>query len=353
MEKLIKKNIRVLKPYIVDSDPINIKLDANENPYDIFGELKNDFYKRLEQLYLNRYPDTDSRDLCKAISKYMGVQPENILCGNGSDEVIQIIINTYIEKDDAVVIPNPTFSMYKIFSSIVGGKVIEVPSKEDFNVDVEEIIKQAIKNKAKIIFLCSPNNPTGNLVSRQSILKIINETSSIVVLDEAYGEFCDESNIDQIKNNRVIVLHTFSKAFGIAGSRLGYAIAHRDTIDILKRVKPPYNLNVFSQLIGLIILENQNIVKKAIYKIVKERNRVIEELRNIKDIEVFPSKTNFILIRSKKSQDVVEQSKKQSIAIRPFNEQSLKNCIRISIGSENENNEIIKVIKGVLISERS
>lgn len=353
MEKLIKKNIKELKAYMVDNDPINTKLDANENPYNIFEELKNEFYKKLEKSFLNRYPDTDSIDLCKSISKYNGVQPENILCGNGSDEIIQIIINTFVDKDDAIVIPNPTFSMYKIFSLIVGGKVIEVPSKEDFIVDVDEIIKQAQENTAKIIFLCSPNNPTGNLIPRQSIMRIINETSSIVVLDEAYGEFCNETNIDQIKDNRVIVLHTFSKAFALAGARLGYAIAKRETIDILKRVKSPYNLNVFSQLIGLTILENQNIVKKAIYKIVKERDRVIEELRNVKDIDVFPSEANFLLIRSKKSQDIVNESKKQSISIRPFNEQSLKNCIRISIGSENENNEMIKLIKVVMDNERS
>ena len=292
-------------------------------------------------------------DLCNAIAKSHGVLLENILCGNGSDEIIQIIINTFVDKDDAIIVSNPTFSMYKIFSSIAGGKVIEVPSKEDFIIDEDEIIKQASENTAKMIFLCNPNNPTGNIISRQSIIKIINETSSIIILDEAYIDFCNENNIDQIKNNRVIILRTFSKAFALAGARLGYAIAHSETIDILKKVKPPYNLNVFSQLMGLIILENQDIVNKSKDAIIKERDKVINKLRNIKGIEVFPSEANFILIKSKQAQEIAIKSKKLSIAIRPFNELSLKDCIRISIGSENENNEIIKIIKEVMNDERS
>lgn len=348
IKRLIKKNIKELKPYIVDNDPIKIKLDANENPHDVFEELAEEFYKRIKQCNLNRYPDTNSVELCNAIAKLHGVLLENVLCGNGSDEMIQIIINTFVDWGDVIITSSPTFSMYKIFSSIAGGKVIEVASKKDFTVDADEIIKQAQKNTAKIIFLCSPNNPTGNLIPKESIIKIINETSSMIVLDEAYVEFCNENNIDQIKNNRVIILRTFSKAFALAGSRLGYAIAHRETIESLKKVKPPYNLNVFSQLIGLIILENKDKVEKNKDIIIKERERVINALSHIKGIEVFPSEANFILIRNNQSKIIIKESNKRSIAIRPFNEQSLKNCIRISIGSENENDEIIKIIQEVV-----
>lgn len=347
MKELVKKNIRNFTPYVVDKEPVNIILNANESPYNLFQSLKEPFMKRLEDTNLNRYPNTDSDDLREILGKYLGVQKENILCGNGSDEIIQIIINTFVNKEDAVIIPIPTFSMYGNFTSIVGGKVIEVPSNEDFQINVEEIIAQANENAAKLIFLCNPNNPTGTFIPRESILRIVEETPSMIILDEAYGDFCKEKNLDIIENPRVIVLRTFSKAFSLAGARLGYGIAHKDTMNILYRVKSPYNLNIFSQLIGEVILENIELVETTIDKIIQERDRVFQELKGIDTIKVYPSNTNFILIKSKKAQDIATRCKQEGIAIRDYNGPLLKDYIRLSIGTPQENNKVLDVIKGV------
>lgn len=344
----MKENIKKFSPYIVDKEPVNIVLNANESPYNLFNHLKSEFMKRLEEIDLNRYPDTDSDDLRKALAKYLGVQEENLICGNGSDEIIQIIINTFVDKKDAVIVPTPTFSMYGNFTSIVGGNVIEVPAKKNFQIDIDEIIEQANKNVAKIIFLCNPNNPTGIFIPRKSILRIINETSSIIVLDEAYGDFCRESNMDLIKDPRIIVLRTFSKAFSLAGARLGYGIAHKDMMNILYRVKSPYNLNVFSQLIGKIILDNIQLIEKNINIIVKERDRVMEELQSIESIQVYPSKANLILFKSDKVKDILEECKRKGIAIRSYKDAILKDHIRLSIGTFQENEEVLNIIKGVL-----
>ncbi|RBP40278.1 histidinol-phosphate transaminase [Garciella nitratireducens] len=347
MKKLVKENIQKFAPYIVDKEPVRILLNANESPYNLFQHLKEEFIGKLEGRDLNRYPDTDSEDLRKALAKYLVVQKENIICGNGSDEIIQMIIHTFVGKGDTVIIPTPTFSMYGKFSSIGEGKVIEVPSYEDFKINVGEIIEQANKNRAKLIFLCNPNNPTGTLISREFILEIIQKTSSMIVLDEAYGDFCKENNLDLIKNPKVIILRTFSKAFSLAGARLGYGISHKNTINTLYKVKSPYNLNTFSQLIGEMVLENVDLVKRVIEKIIKERDRVFQELKNIKTVQVYPSHANFIFMKSEKIETIIMECKKEGIAIRDYSDPSLKEYIRLSIGTPEENDQVLNIIKGV------
>lgn len=349
MEKLMKKNIEGLRPYTVPNLSIHTKLDANENPYNLFGILKEKIIKEIEKLDVNRYPDSDSDELRELLSYQIGLTKENILCGNGSDEVIQIIINTFVDKDDYVVTHSPTFSMYKIFTQIAGGKISEVLSDEFFGVNIEQIIEEANRKKAKIIFLCNPNNPTGTPFSRQDIERIIKSTRSIVIVDEAYYEFLDETVVDLVKEyDRLIVLRTLSKAFGLAGARVGYGVASVNTMGMLYRVKPPYNLNIFSQVAGKIFVENSALVHEYVKKIKDERTYLFDKITNVEGIHVFPTASNFILIKTEKADKILKMAINEGIALRGFKgEGNLKNCIRVSVGTRDENNRFINLLQRV------
>lgn len=349
MINFVKKSISSLKSYVVPKEDIYIKLDANENPYNLLNDLKEEWIEKVKDIDINRYPDTDSDDLRISLSQYVGLKKENIICGNGSDEIIQLIIHTFVDKDEYVITHSPTFSMYKILTTIGGGKIIEVPSDEKFKVDVEKIIEEANSNRAKLIFLCNPNNPTGTIIPREDIENIINKTKSIVVVDEAYYEFLGESVVDLVSScDRLIVLRTLSKAFALAGARVGYGVAHEKIMDLLYRVKSPYNLNGFSQAIGKLFIENIKLINQSIETIKEERNHFINELRNMKNVIVYPSGANFILIKTEKSEELLKVCKSNKISIRAFKEDLLRNCIRITVGTKEENEELLKLLRKVV-----
>lgn len=349
MENLVKKNILCLKPYTAVKDAAEIKLDANENPYNIFSELKGEFLERMECFNLNRYPEIDNLCLSQKIAEYAGVEPQNVICGNGSDEIIQMIIHTFVDKDEFVVIPVPTFSMYSIYTEIGGGKVLEVPTDEDFNINEDEIIHIANEKKAKVIFLCNPNNPTGTVTKRDVILNILNKTNSMVVVDEAYYEFLGKTVIDKINDNkRLIVLRTLSKAFALAGARVGYGIANKDTVSMISRAGSPYNISSISQNLGMLFLDNIDRVKEKIEEIKVERSYLAKEIKKLNGIYVYPSGSNFILIKSDKAMDILNACSMEKIALRGFSDRYTSNCIRITVGKRSENDKLINIIKRVV-----
>ncbi|TCO79375.1 histidinol-phosphate transaminase [Marinisporobacter balticus] len=350
MIELIKESVCLIKPYNVLKEEIDIKLDANENPFNIFEFLKEKFIKKISNLDMNRYPDTDSERLRMAFAKHVDVQEENILCANGSDEIIQMIINAFVDKDEYVITHSPTFSMYKIFTTIVGGKVMEVSSELSLEIDVEEIIKEANTKKAKVVFLCNPNNPTGTVIPREDIIRVIEETKAIVVVDEAYYEFLGQSVVGLINDyDRLIVLRTLSKAFALAGARVGYAIASEKMMDVLYRVKAPYNLNIFSQIAAELFVENIDLINVYLKKIIEEREYLLEALKKMDDMKTFPTGSNFILIKSAKAREILATCRKEGISLRNFGEDGLlKDCIRITVGTREENNKVINLLKDVV-----
>ncbi|MFZ5968178.1 MAG: histidinol-phosphate transaminase [Bacillota bacterium] len=350
MKDLVKEKILSLKAYQVCKEPMVAKLDANENPYNLFKQLQDQYIQNILKIDINRYPDTDSDDLRREIGGLIGLEKKNIMCGNGSDELIKIIIETFVDKDDCVIIHTPTFGMYKVFTTIAGGQVVEIQSDADFAVKTDEIIQQANARKAKLIFLCNPNNPTGNVIPKKDILKILQSTESVVVVDEAYYEFLEETVIEEVlKSNRLIVLRTLSKAFALAGARIGYAAAHESLMDILYCVKPPYNLNVFSQILGEIMLQNQELVAKSVIKIKHEKTKLLERLNGIQNITIFPSGSNFILIKSPKADCIMKAAFTEGIALRGFESEGLlKDCIRITVGSSEENERFVSLLEKVV-----
>ncbi len=350
MRELMKESLRSFQSYSISNDPICLKLDANENSVNLFENMIEPFMQKVKEIDLNRYPDTDSQALRESLAKYAGVEGENIICGNGSDEIIQTIIHTFVDKNECIVVHSPTFSMYKIFTTIVGGKTVEVLSDASFQINAEEIIKAANRNKAKIIFLCNPNNPTGTLIAREVIEYILRNTTSIIVVDEAYYEFSGETVVDLIdRYDRLIVLRTLSKAFALAGARIGYGIAHQRMMNLLYAVKSPYNLNTFSQIVGQLFLENIYFVQQSIQNIKMERDYFINELAKISAIQVFPSASNFVLIKTPEAEKIIKMCKKEGIALRNFeNEKPLEHCIRITIGTREENNKLLSLLKKVM-----
>ncbi|RKD32924.1 histidinol-phosphate transaminase [Thermohalobacter berrensis] len=353
MEKsLIKESILALKPYVPHDYNYIYKLDANESPFNIPNRVIESIQKKLSNLALNRYPDTDSTELRRELEKYINVDYKNILVGNGSDEMINIIINTFVDKGDVVISYSPTFVMYKHITKIIGGRYISIPTNSNFQVDIDRIIRKANKEKAKIIFLCSPNNPTGKKLNKEEILKVIRNTESLVVVDEAYIEFSQGSIVGEVKNfKRLIVLRTLSKAFGLAGIRTGYIVANDAIIDSLNSVKPPYNLNSISQLIAIELLKNKDDIFKNIEKIKKERERMYNQLKNIEGIKPYTSEANFIFVKVPNNKKIFKGLLKKGIMVRAFGDGILENHLRITVGKKKENDFLISSLKEVINNE--
>ena len=340
----MRKNVEKLKAYTPDKNEYSTRLNANEASEDLYSKLLGE----LKGIDLRRYPDPDSTLLRKAVSSYTGAPVENIICGNGSDEIIRMILDVSAGRGDKVIVHTPTFSEYSIMSTINEADVIKVPSSEEFEVDIDGIIKAANENDAKLIFLCTPNNPTGGVISRGGVLRVVDETESVVVCDEAYYEFGRSTNIlDAVSRPRLIVMRTLSKAFALAGARVGYAVGSLEMIGNLNKVRMPYNLNSISQLLALKALENEQIMEINTMVTIAQRDEMASKLGKIDGIKVYDSCANFLLIKTRYSQKISERFKEESIGVRTFSDPLLELCMRISIGTQKENEKICTIIEEV------
>ena len=347
IKNLVRKNILNLKPYTSARDSFldGILLDANENS---FGSVIDD----KEQLKLNRYPDPRQNILREKLSNYLRVDKTKLFIGVGSDEVIDLLIRIFCEpKKDSVLIPVPTYGMYKVACDVNNVKVINVPLKKNFQLNVNAILEQAQKD-TKIIFLCSPNNPTGNILKTNDIVKILKNFEGIVVVDEAYIDFSEEYSIIKEINNykNLVITRTFSKAWGLAGIRSGYSIADEFITDLLFKIKAPYNINKLTANAILKALSNVKKKNALVQKLNKQKEKLISELNNIKQIQkVFPSDANFVLFKIKNATEVYNKLAKKGIIIRNrSNQPLLENCLRVSVGTSKENKKFIQTLKIIL-----
>ena len=294
-----RKCINNLKAYNAGLISAKYKLDANESPFDLPAVYKDRILKRMRGIRFNRYPDPYAQELRQAIAKKSRVSPDNILFGNGSDEIINYLLQAFCGPGEAVVVPVPTFEMYRIAGIINGSKVIEIPLDKNFDLDDKKIITSANKTCAKFIFIASPNNPTGNCFSAERILNIIKSTGSFVVVDEAYMEFSGKTFLSMLKKHKnLIILRTFSKLYS-AAIRLGYMIAGREIIATVNKVRLPYNINSFSQAAALEILRIGSYTARKTAVIVRERDRLYEELKGRYTIQ--KSDANFLFIKMKQN----------------------------------------------------
>lgn len=342
--KLVKENIENINKYEPNKKPYSIKLDANEGENIFFSDIG-------DELKLNLYPDGDSSLLRDEIGKYLNVDPNNIVAGNGSSEMIELVMKAFIDKGDIILSFIPTFSMYHIFSQIYSAKFIGINSNENFVQDVDVLIEEAKNIKPKIIFICNPNNPTGYLMNKYEIKKLLNNTDSLVVVDEAYIEFAQGSMVEYISQyENLIVLRTLSKAFGLAAIRVGYMVSNKHIIDIINKVKSPYNLNSISQYVGVKALREKEKMFQYVEEVKKERKYLYNKLKKF-PIEVYPSNGNFIFFKSEVSK-LDEKLNEKGILIRSFSK-DLENHYRVTVGNRWENEEFIKSLKEILENENS
>ena len=338
IKNLLRSNIKELIPYSSARDEYSgnnaVLLDANENPY-------NSPY--------NRYPDPLQRNLKQKISLQTGVEVDNIFLGNGSDEAIDLLIRAFCNPgSDNIIITDPTYGMYEVCARINDVEVRKVLLNDDFSLNPENILASA-DDKSKIVFLCSPNNPTSNLLKDDDILRIINEFNGIVIVDEAYIDFSGSDSAISLLNqhSNLVILRTFSKAWGLAGIRLGMALADKEIISVLNKIKYPYNVNILSQELALKYLDKKEIRDKWVISVLEERKSMVPELQALKMVQtVFPSDANFLLVKIQNARKVYDYLKENKLIVRDRSGVSLCNdCLRITVGTKAENRKLISLLK--------
>ena len=340
IKDLIRENIKSLEAYSSARDEFKamssefVFIDANENPFDTG---------------LNRYPDPQQNLVKEALSKLKGISKEQILLGNGSDEVLDLIFRVFCEpREDNVIVLPPTYGMYEVLANTNAIELVKIPLVENFQPNVKEIVKVQ-DAKTKVLFLCSPNNPTANSFDASSIETLIKEFNGIVVIDEAYIDFSIEDSwlgrLGEFPN--LIVTQTLSKAYGLAAIRMGICYASKEIISILNKIKPPYNVNQLTQDVALQSLLNQEKVKNNITAIISERNQLIRDLQNVEIVEkVYSSDANFLLVQVDDANLRYKQLVKLGIIVRNRTTQILcDNCLRFTVGTADENNKLINTLK--------
>jgi histidinol-phosphate aminotransferase len=349
ISSLAREDLKCMVPYHAPYYHDVIKLDANENPYGFPPEVLTQIFREVASGDLSRYPDAAADKLRKNLSDYIQVRPENIMVGNGSDELILNLMLAF-GPGGKFAVATPTFSMYEVHGRIASSMMLEVPRADDFRIDVNGLISAASQPEVKIVVICSPNSPTGNTVLPEEIEKILRSANSIVVVDEAYNEFGGESCVPLMdKYANLVILRTFSKAFGMAGLRVGYLLAGSLVINELLKVKQPYNLNVFSQTAACLVMQNLPLFKDRVNKILQEREKLFGELSVLKNIKAYPTQANFIMFSTGLPADKIYQELLgQGVLIRNVAGPRLPRCLRVSVGTAEENRIFIEKLSGII-----
>ncbi len=332
IRKLVKPNIRNLKAYHAEEIPCRVKLDANESPY---GS------RVLKSVMTNRYPDPEAAALRKIVAKEYKVRPENLLHGNGSDELIYNLIAAF---GGPVLFPVPTFSMYGIIAQVLGEKKTGIPLDKKFDIDIKEFLKNMNRRKPGLIFLSSPNNPTGNCFSYSRILKIIRESKGLVIVDEAYQPYSEKNKFMPLlgKYKNLVILRTLSK-IGLAGLRVGFMAADAEIIDEVNKVRLPFNLNSLSQNVAIEALKNGKKLNSGVRSILSERKKLLREMKKIKGVKTYPSDANFILFKVQDADKVYSSLLGKGILIRNM-KGIFEGCLRVTVGAPKENAAFLKAL---------
>lgn len=364
MKEIIRRDINRIISYI-PGKPIDlvqrelgiknaIKLASNENAFGASKKAKQAIKNSLNEIF--RYPDGSCYYLRKALAKKLKLKPDNLIFGNGSDEIIDIVIKTFLNPREEVLTSETTFVEYEIIAKANGFKAICIPLK-DFRYDLEAI-SQSITKKTKIIFIANPNNPTGTYVNNSELINFIKSLpkDKLLVVDEAYIEFSDAKDfpkiINYIDSKNLIILRTFSKAYGLAGLRIGYAIARPEFIKSMEKIRQPFNVNFLAQQAAAAALGDKSFLSTSTKKIKEERNRLYKEFQAL-DIEYLPSQANFIMFKTKMNGlSLCKQLLKKGIIIRDMKQYKLENYVRVTIGKPKENRLFIQKLKKVFQEEK-
>ncbi|MDR1702491.1 MAG: histidinol-phosphate transaminase [Sporomusaceae bacterium] len=359
---MIMKNERIkmmIKPravldtflsYTTQEEDLPVKLDANECAEDLPPEVKERVLAKLAELPFNRYPHISALDLRQQIAAEFGLGADNVLLGNGSSQLLQALCFTFADSERSVILHAPTFSMYNIYARLADSRAVSVETDAEFSLDRAKILAAAKKETAGLIILCNPNNPTGTVTAQADLEYIVKNAPCPVVIDEAYQEFYGVSSLNLLeKYPHLIIARTFSKAYALASARVGYILASAEVIAAVAKVIMPYNLNALSLSTAATVLEMKDRFSGRIAQIVNERQKLAAALATIDGIKIFPSQTNFLLIKmdsAAEGNQLAAYLAEQGISVRNFaNAPHLTGCLRITIGTGAENNALLAAVK--------
>lgn len=343
----VRGTVRGMTTYYSPKVDGKLRMDTSTNPHGCNPAA----YKAIAEcagMDLDQYPSTYSNGLRDELAKFYGLTRDNFVVGNGSDEMLDILFKTFMEPGETVITAYPAYSLHGFFVKINGGKVTQIDLDDEFQLDVEGINSA----KGKMVIICTPNNPTSNLFRMEDVRAVVEGCDRPVIVDEAYGEFAGESFMPLVdKYENLIVTRTFSKAYGLAGMRIGYMASNLDMANVMQTVKIPYSLNRVSEHVAIAALKDQRYVKKSVDTVDQERKHLAEGLSRL-GFHVFPSEANFILFRSPRdSAQLVAQLAERNVLIRDFGKlRRLENCVRTTIGTREMNDELLAKL-GEVVSQ--
>ncbi len=344
----LNDKVKNLTPYEPISGNYEIRLDANESFLTFPKEIEDEMVEALRHSALNRYPDPNATKLVKGFADYFKVDADCVTAGNGSDEIISVIMNAFLQKGDKILTLEPDFSMYRFYAEIAECESVKYQKNDNLDVNMDDVIALANKENVRIVIFSNPCNPTSRIVKKEEIRKLINSTDALVVLDEAYMDFAgDESLLGEFeKYDNLIILKTCSKALGSAALRLGFAVANKTLTNVIRAVKSPYNVNSVSQALGEVLFSHPEYIDKCIETVVNSRKELYKELLEIKSDKIeriYETHTNFVYLKVKNAKQVFEKMKENSVIIR-----NMGDYLRITAGNSQENEKMLKTFKNVL-----
>ena len=337
------KNLKLYDPICGDFE---IRLDANESFIQPSDKMMEDVMNAVSNVALNRYPDSTAYDVCEQFAKLYDIPSNLVVAGNGSDEIISVIMTAFLQKGDKVITLTPDFSMYNFYTSLVECECIEFAKDDDFNVDFDKLILEINNINARMVIFSNPCNPTSVGFLAKDVKKLIENTNALIVLDEAYMDFWNQSLLCDVQNyDNLIILRTCSKAIGLASIRLGFAVANTKLINVIKSAKSPYNVNSLTQAVACSLLSQREYIEQSIEAIKNSLDALYFELKKIekkfpKNLKIYKSNTNFVFIKTQDAKQIFEFLKTNGIIVRNMN-----GYLRITAGSQDENQKLLNQIK--------
>jgi len=350
----VKPEVRALEGYHLAAHDCPVKLNQNECPFDVPEALKAEILEEVGKRPWSRYPRPMPSDLVQALSGHVGVDPDGLIVCNGSNTLIQLVLAVTTSPGVPVVVPSPSFSLYALYARVFGARVAPVALSESLAYDLPSLRNAIAAESAHTVMLCSPNNPTGGRVTNGELASVLESTDALVVVDEAYGEFSDSTALELLPSHpNLVVLKTFSKALGAAGIRIGYLIAHPALSQEFTKAKIPFDINVFSHVAALRLLEHPELIRERVAFILRERDRVMGDLGGLEGVRVYPSHANFMLFEVGDPGVVFDGLVSRGVLVRNVTEYPmLSGCLRVNVGTAAENNSFLQALEDTLQEAR-
>jgi histidinol-phosphate aminotransferase len=346
--QFIKPEVLNVKGYHLAKREYNIKLDQNENPFGFPESLKEKLWQRLRNLDWARYPDFQMENLTKKIAEFVQLPEESVVVGNGSNSLIQALLMVTLSLGDKLIVPEPTFTLYSLFGKMLGAEVVTCRlHAEDFSLPLPEMLQAVHEPRARLLVLCTPNNPTGNSFSMQAIRTLLDQFPGLMVIDEAYQEFSRQDAkplLEEYEN--LVILRTFSKAMALAGMRIGYLMAAPGICAEVKKARLPYSVNLFSEMAVTVALEEWALLQDNVREIIAQRESLWPKLHEFSSFKVYPSDANFFLVRATDGRALFQYLLQDGILARDVSSYpGLENCLRISVGTREQNELLLESLK--------